>query len=315
MGSLPRAFPILNVLVVLLGFGSCTPTTTAMELTSPSLVVATRLHLGNASTPPSQESLDTNIRNFYDFCGNSCRLSPGLIAVDSTPKLQGYSLVEAVQAAIDKLQKKTTSLHVLPVSPWGKFVPALNALIGHACKYEHQDDANNNNNNNKVGFDQILFVSAETTASAEAVDYLRAQIAGDTLVAGAVLAGHDHHPGDCVTLTGRSSPWNTLAVWDLRKLALTGFQLVSDGLLTDDQEEPSFGIEEVVATALLQKILGSDQAKSKLVKLPPGLIDWQVDDFEDPERKKWQEEKMRSKGIRAQRQLDLIGLQGTVHHC
>ena len=265
---------------------------------SPSLVVATRLHLGQASVPPSQESLDAKMAQFYQFCSESCQASLGLVAVDSTPKMDGYNLVSAVQLACDKLNH-TTRIHILPVTPWNKFVPALNALISYACKERH---------------DQILFVSAETNAPATAIQHLRDHLTPDTLVAGAVLAGHDYRGKDaCVVLDGRTSPWNTLAVWNLSKLALTGFSIVSDGLLTDDQEAPSYGVEEVAATALIQKVLGSENAKSKLVSCPG--IDWEVDDFDDPERKKWQEKKMNSKVERAARQLELMGLQGVVHHC
>ena len=269
------------------------------------LVVATRLHLGHASDPPTQESLDAKMANFRKFCASSCQTTLGLIAVDATPKIDGYDMVQAVQSACDKLANNgdEAKLHVVPVTPWGKFVPALNALIGFACKYS------------QTHFDQIFFVSAETTASLEAIQHLRSHMDPDTLVAGAVLAGHDYRgKNQKVHLTGRTSPWNTLAVWNLRKLALTGFALCSDGLLTDHEQAPSFGIEEVAATALLQKLIGPEQARSKLVQVPG--IDWQVQQFEnDPARQKWHEQKMQSKVDRAARQLELLGLQGTVEHC
>lgn len=56
---------------------------------------------------------------------------------------------------------------------------------------------------------------------------------------GAVLQGHTHcapHGGQEkeVNLDGRTTPWNTLAMWNLPKLALTGFLLVSDGLHPDE---------------------------------------------------------------------------------
>jgi hypothetical protein len=73
------------------------------------------------------------------------------------------------------------------------------------------------------------------------------------------LPGHDYKGTATVAeLNGCTSPWNTLAL--LRKLAMTGFTRF-DGLLSDDETDPSFGIEEVV-TCLLQKLLGPDQAKS-----------------------------------------------------
>jgi hypothetical protein len=273
----------------------------SVQRQSPTLIAATRLHLGKAAAPPSAEDLQAKVSNFAGFCADSCQAAIGVLAVDCTPRIAGYDLVEAVQAACDKVELPgSTRLHVLSVTPWGKFVPALNALVLFAASHECKAD-------------QILFVSAETSASRAAVETLQSHMTPDTLVAGAYLQGHEYQGSDVsVDLNGRTSPWNTLAVWDLKKLTLTGFQLVSDGVLTDDATDPSFGIEEVVATALLQKLLGADQAKSKLVKLPD--VDWNQD-FDDPERKQWHEEKMKSKLTRAARQLQLTSLSGTVYHC
>lgn len=259
---------------------------------SAKLVVATRLHLGNALTIPTD--LTTKINSFHDFCQTSCQGAVGIIAVDATPKMDHYNLVDAVTQICAELDGR---IHVLPVTPWGEFVSALNALVIYARK--------------RLQADHILFLSAETVADRDGIQELLAHLRPDTLVVGARLPGHTFR-GECVALSGTTSPWNTLAVWDLQKLSLTGFQLVSDGLLTDDKEEPSFGVEEVVAIALLQKLLGTENAKAKLLSLKH--VDWQVDSFGDPERRKWQEEKMKSKEIRAQRQLDLTGLAGEVHH-
>jgi hypothetical protein len=254
----------------------------------------------------------------------------GVLAVDATPKIACYDLVEAVQAACDKAMAAAaaasstttaaTRLHVLSVTPWGKFVPALNALVQFAAAnispplYEgKQSDG--------IWLHQILFCSAETACSAQAVKTLQRHLQADTAVVGACLPGHDYKGTSVVELNGRTSPWNTLALWDLRKLALTGFLLVSDGLLSDDKLDPSFGIEAVVATCLLQKLLGPDQAKSKLVQLTStsgddndSAVGWNQD-FDDPARKKWHEQKMASKVTRAARQLEMTGLSGVVHHC
>lgn len=268
------------------------------------MIVATRLHLGQSSSPPTD--LDDKVAGFYDFCRTSCpKGTTGVLAVDATPKIAGYNLVDAVQAACEKCHAadsaadddETPILTVLPVTPWGKFVPALNALVQFSAS--------------ETSASQILFCSAETSASPTAVSSLQAALTDDTLVAGALLQGHEYKVG-AQALTGRSSPWNTLALWDLKKLALTGFLLVSDGLLTDDAVDPSFGIEEVAATCLLQQLLGADKCKSKLVKCTG--IDWKVT-FDDPERAAWQDKKMKSKLTRAQRQLELTGLKGVVHHC
>lgn len=252
------------------------------------------MHLGNALITPSAEDLASKIASFRNFCRESCQGASGVIAVDATPKIENYDLVAVVTEICAKLDER---IHVLPVTPWGEFVSALNSMIIYARKRLHAD--------------RIMFISAETAADPENIQQLLTHLEPDTLVVGARLPGHAFR-GECVALAGTTCPWNTLAVWDLKKLSLTGFQLVSDGLLTDDKEEPSFGIEEVVAIALLQKLLGKENAKSKLVSL--NNVSWQVDSFEDPERRKWQEQKMKSKDSRAKRQLDLIGLSGEVYH-
>jgi hypothetical protein len=342
------------------------PTSASPSLSPPpgsvSLIVATRLHLGQSTSPPAD--LDEKVAGFYRFCAESCPVnanantsSMGVLAVDATPKIPGYDLVEAVQAACDKAvaaaaaaaaasssttsttAASTTRLHVLPVTPWGKFVPALNALVQFAATtispplYEKDSPHSDSSRDRDRCRHQILFCSAETSCSAQAVRTLQWHLQADTAVVGACLPGHEYHnqgtttttktgtgtdvvPGGCVELNGRTSPWNTLALWDLRKLALTGFLLVSDGLLSDDETDPSFGIEEVVATCLLQKLLGADQAKSKLVQLTASedVVDWNQA-FDDPARQKWHEEKMASKLSRANKQLELTGLSGVVHHC
>jgi hypothetical protein len=54
----------------------------------------------------------------------------------------------------------------------------------------------------------------------------------DTLVVGQSFPGHDIHTETQLTaLTGRTSPWNTLALWSLDKLAITGFLPLAEGLV------------------------------------------------------------------------------------
>lgn len=189
------------------------------ETDSRKLVVATRLHLGNATAPPDTEKLDNIVKNFLQF-SKDCHASHAAIAVDATPKVAGYDYVQAVKSSAHdasfSMEEPHPPLEVLPVTPWGRFVPALNALIRYAAV-----DCN---------AQLILFVSAETQASASSVAMLVNQVDSSTLVAGAALPGHDYHPGERVPLNGRNTPWNTLAVWNLPNLALNGFSLVSDGL-------------------------------------------------------------------------------------
>jgi hypothetical protein len=277
----------------------------------------------------------------------------GVIAVDATERIAGYNLVDAVQAACTAYQETVASRHssddghatplpltVLAVQPWGKFAPALNALVSWAAA----------NSGPTIGttsllvdapdesFPAILFCSAETTVSASAISYLASQLHSDTLVCGAVLPGHDYQGSGSLLngnaamvateLNGRTSPWNTLALWNLRKLALTGFLLVSEGLHAHHDLASSAGVEEVVAIAVLQRVLGPNNAKAKLISLVAAAddqngaaesptrttVDWNPV-FSDPARQEWHEKKMKSKLERASQQMRLLGLDGVVYHC
>jgi hypothetical protein len=271
-------------------------------LSSSSVVLATRLHLGKASAPPPIEKLQSQVQSFLILIGNN----KGLIAVDATPKLDGYDFVATVQRCVDNSLSTTSTsspakqIEVIPVTPWGSFCPALNSLVSYAKIHK---------------FQQIGFVSAEVQASPQTIDQLCQRVDDDTLLAGAALPGHLYSPNTTQKLGGRTCPWNTLCIWNVNKLALVGFPLVSD-------MPPTAGIEEVATVAILQTLLGSNRAKCKLVKVPD--ISWN-ETFDDPERQAWHEQKMASKAERAQAQLSQFdgptgsnekGLQeGEVLHC
>ena len=250
------------------------------------IVIATRLHLGKATSPPAGSKLREILINFEGVAKNVHGAVP-VIAVDSTPKIDDYDYVEAIQSELPE----NSNIQILPVTPWGKFVPALNALILHS---------------KNIDADLIMFVSAEVNVSGQTIKKLCSHITDDTFVAGAALPGHlysEASGGGEISLNGRTCPWNTLAVWDLKKLSLTGFSLCSD-------LGESAGVEECVAVALLQKLF--PKSKAKLVKLEE--IKWEQT-FEDEERRKWHEFKMKSKVERPESQLRKMNLSGTVHHC
>lgn len=51
---------------------------------------------------------------------------------------------------------------------------------------------------------------------------MEAHMGVDDLVVGAALTGHAFQGGETVTLTGVTTPWNTLALWEVSKLATLG---------------------------------------------------------------------------------------------
>ena len=255
-----------------------------------------------------------------------------IIAVDGTARFGDYDLVEEVRDICRSLPPVITEgggdvvdeggrisvvmpmIVVLPVTPWGRFVPALNAIVSHCAD---------------AGVRRLLVASAEVRLSRGGMDALVAKFDdhGDeggceTLVVGAALRGHDYR-GGCggghdeagveVALTGRTTPWNTCALWDVPKLSLTGFLLVSEGL---HPPEGAAGVEEVATIAVLQRILSPRRARAKLVALSGNMVSWEEDFDNDAGRREWHEKKMESKVSRARRQLELLGLyDGVVMHC
>ncbi|CAN0490526.1 unnamed protein product, partial [Ectocarpus sp. 8 AP-2014] len=164
------------------------------------------------------------------------------------------------------------------------FTPALNALLGFASR---------------DGAELVMFQSLETTVGKDAVSGMEAYMGPADLVVGAALTGHAFRGGETVELTGVTTPWNTLALWDVAKLAKLGFLGVAEGLLPG---VPA-GVEEVTAIAALQALLGAEHARAKLVRLPqaslrrrrfPRQVRWQTA-WEDEGRRRWHESKMSSK--------------------
>jgi len=240
--------------------------------------------------------------------------------------IQAAIAVNAQQARVQKIAEEIglSDLEVLHVPVWGVFVPALNALLGAAQR-------------RKMRF--VVYQSLEVQYSPEVLQFLLNHITKETLVVGPVLDGHTFSPGE-QALNGRTAPWNTLAVWATRKLALTGFLSIADGLPAFDGSKTSYldiettngatmgsdawwkqssfsrqisgepvipaGVEEVTAIALLQHLLGQEKARALLVLLPEALyeqVSWKASWAGDEGRRKWHEEKMASKVSRPRAQL------------
>jgi len=161
--------------------------------------------------------------------------------------------VNAHEAAVRSIAEEAAPgyhVHVLPVPCWGAFVPALNALLNFAQRF---------------GAKYILYQSLEVQCTSEVLQRLLDHHTGDTLVVGPVFNGHDFRSGEQL-LNGRTTPWNTLALWSVRKLALTGFLCIADGL---PDVPPSLGREEGA------RMLNNPQEQEPELSLGPmGSDDW-----------------------------------------
>jgi hypothetical protein len=161
-----------------------------------------------------------------------------------------------------------------------KFVPALNARslppltsVHHFTK-EHQD---------RIVLallfsHQILFsvLNEMFGTSCQDVNWICADTAVGVRVCPDTIT-REQQP----ELNGCTSPWNTFALWDLRKLA--------DIFVSTDYCRTTRPIRVLVLKKSLTclQLLGPDQAKSKLVQLT-SEVDWNQA-FDDPKRtsRKW----------------------------
>ena len=178
------------------------------------------------------------------------------------------------------------STEVITIDPWGGFTHALN--VATQCASDQK-------------FEIIAFQSLEVTMTREIVfnllDYFKDS---DTLLVGPTLQGHLFKPGVC-EISGRTCPWNTFALWDIRKLQLTGFPLIGNG---NRKLDISGGVEEVTTVSLLQYM--NPAWRAYLVNTS-GLVDWDTR-FADPKRAEWHEKKMSSKDLRPAAQMKVLGI-------
>lgn len=299
------------------------------------LAIATRLHLGHASHPPLPTQLCEMLTSFATLA-RTLGAKFAVVAVDVEERITGFDLLEEVTKICNTLSTRRPTdlipsncdtsdddvrIQILPVTPWGKFVPALNAIVSRVAT---------------LGAHFLLLTSAEVQLTNDALAIMKSKLDLEkTLVIGTVLPGHDYRCSRqdvaqidvegvveeevMVELTGRTTPWNTCSLWNVPKLSLTGFLLVSEGLYPEDDGSElgsSAGVEEVCTIATLQRILGPCNAQAKLICIPgEESTSWETYFEKDTKRQEWHAKKMASKVTRAKRQLELLGLSGTVIHC
>ncbi len=127
----------------------------------------------------------------------------------------------------------------------------------------------------------------------------------NVLVVGPALPGHDFNEGH-TDIRGRTCPWNTFAIWNMKYLPIIGFPIISDGI--DNKDDG--GVEEVATVNMLQMLF--PHLKVYLVKISE--FEWKVD-FVDEERQKYHQKKMNSKDERPNSQMKILQIpKGTVLH-
>nr|VFK16084.1 MAG: hypothetical protein BECKLFY1418C_GA0070996_102032 [Candidatus Kentron sp. LFY] len=238
---------------------------TDQERSKPRRIVGTRLH--------DMDTLD-RVR-MREWCRHVLDYADAiLIAADNSCYLP----------LCDKLGDYQSRVTILLVEPWLGFTHPLNTLVEKALF---------------DGASELVLQSSEVWMEKSGIKAMSRHLGEDTLVVGARMSNTHADSTGVVPLTGLTSPWNTMALWNLDKLAKTGFLTVSGGLLAG---VPG-GMEEVVTISLLQYIDSNCLAKVLAV---PGLY-WAIDCM-NAERKLLHEAKMKSKYPRAEQQLKYLGV-------
>ncbi|WOE70858.1 hypothetical protein RZR97_04615 [Hydrogenimonas thermophila] len=232
-------------------------------------VVATRLHTSNEAVPIDPEQIKA-------WCQNVLSYSDLLIVVVDNRYFQRVGKM---------LMRFGNRVKLFHIHPWIGYTQPLNMIIEKALS---------------VGATKLLFQSIEVTALPEDIKSLERHLDSNTLVVGAKLHEMHGHVNEKVELTGWTTPWNTLALWNLEKLGLTGFLTVSSGNLPGIPG----GVEEVVTISLLQT-LHPYSMDAKMIELKS--VVWNTQ-WSCKEREAYHAAKMASKNERAEKQLRALGI-------
>lgn len=204
-----------------------------------------------------------------------------------------YVAVKVEEDSTDALDHFKDDWRVFAVQPWGKFVPALNALVNRAWS---------------DGIKQLLIASHTLPAiTSEQISHMVRLMDENTLVVGARLEGHEFSRGLHQAASSLTTPWNTLALWNLKLLRYTGFSNQGEALFDPRQT----GDEEFVTISQIQQSfpgLGRAMPRAFLTEVP-GVENWdpKIVASWDAERLHIHQEKLAGKATRSFRQLQDFG--------
>lgn len=236
-------------------------------------VVGTRIHTNCGSTFP-------DLSQFSHWCQLALGYADHvLIATD-----------DQLFQVISQMRTPFKQVSPLRVRPWHGFSIPLNTIVAEATRLN--------------GY-TLLMQSFEVFVSPQSVEVMQAHLASETLVVGARLTPDHGGTTGVKPIDGLTTPWNTLALWDLDKLQRTGFRDVPSELLNGIPG----GMEEVSTISLLQHLF-PDCTQAKIVTLPD--VQWNLS-WNDAERSLYHHQKILTKRERAEMQLKHLPVpRGTV---
>jgi len=235
------------------------------------IIIATRFFEKNPKKIKSSQ------KKLAEFLNNSSNCNPQATLVAVNTEADKTNAIKHVNSL------KLKNVYAFPVIPWGKFVPALNALVSEA---------------NKLNADQILFASLEVMLNPEIIKELNKHLDNETLVVGAALSGHSFKKGKNIG-DGKTVPWNTMALWNMKFLKINAFPMIGEALFNQRHA----GVEELATIATYQQSFPF--LKAKLIKIPN--IEWKTDNFTSDRLKKHLK-KMAAKIKRPDKQIKKLNI-------
>lgn len=237
------------------------------------LAIATRVFDNREGSSPQK---------FIDLAKRSSKMAELVIMAVNTAEDKSGAL-EALKGL------GLNNLMVIAVTPWVKFVQAMNVIVDTAAH---------------AGMKYLLSSSAEIAIDMNGIHLLMNYMVDDTLCVGARMKEHEFQANTTVEGTGTTIPWNTCCLWKLENFALEGFPLAGDAPF--DPTRKLAGVEELTAIARMQaNPTFGKVSKAKLVEVP-GIV-WHTDFSDDPARKVQHLQKLASKRERPAEQLRRLG--------
>lgn len=204
-------------------------------------------------------------------------------------------LTDCIKRYSQRQACSTVPVDFIPITPWIGISSPLNILLQH------------------LPTDQcaVLIQSVEIQCTAQHIARLRTYSQmSDVLCAGAALDGHQQpdpkSSAQHLPLRGDTSPWNTLAIWDLARLRRTGFPMSAD-------EVRPPGMEDAAAIGLQQKLFGGRTTNRALLVRFGGEVHWSTQFEYDGERNAKHQAKMNSKNSRTEQLLATLGISSSDH--
>ena len=234
------------------------------------LIVGTRIYSFSNSHP--------KLCQLESWCQETLKYAAHIVIATNN------QLFNAIKQIVSVFEDKVSPLLI---HPWTEFTHPLNTIIVEA---------------NFRGVNKLLLQSFEVYVSSTDVEKLNYYLTSDTLVVGGkMISNHGGYQPGVQPINGMNSPWNTLALWNLSKLNVTGFIGISSGLIKDIPG----GMEEVSTISLLQQLY-PNQAQAKLIALSDlkWMTHWRCD-----KRQNYHEQKMMTKLLRAEKQLEYSKIQ------